>query len=35
VTPVGLTQAGLPIGVQILGPLYGDRITIHVASLLE
>jgi len=35
VAPIGLTQAGLPIGVQIVGPLYGDRTTIHVASLLE
>jgi amidase len=35
VAPIGVTQAGLPIGVQIVGPLYGDRTTIHVASLLE
>ena len=26
---------GLPIGVQIVGPLYGDRTTIGVAGLLE
>jgi len=33
--PIGTTSAGLPIGVQIVGPLYGDRTTIHVAGLLE
>ena len=33
--PIGMTEAGLPIGVQIVGPLYGDRTTIHVAGLLE
>jgi amidase len=35
VAPIGMTKAGLPIGVQIVGPLYGDRTTIHVAGLLE
>jgi amidase len=35
VAPIGMTRAGLPIGVQIVGPLYGDRTTIHVAGLLE
>lgn len=33
--PIGFTKAGLPIGVQIVGPLYGDRMTITVAKLLE
>ena len=33
--PIGLSETGLPIGVQIVGPLYGDRTTIHVAGLLE
>jgi amidase len=33
--PLGLTRAGLPIGAQIVGPLYGDRITIAVAGMLE
>ncbi|MDE2199928.1 MAG: amidase [Rhodospirillales bacterium] len=33
--PLGLTQAGLPVGVQIVGPLYGDRMTLSVARLLE
>ena len=35
VAPIGLSQAGLPIGVQIVGPLHGDRTTIAVAALLE
>ncbi len=35
VAPMGFTKAGLPIGVQIVGPLYGDRTTIAVARLLE
>jgi amidase len=35
VAPLGLSKAGLPIGVQVVGPLYGDRLTIHVAGLLE
>ncbi|MBV8455402.1 MAG: amidase, partial [Acetobacteraceae bacterium] len=35
VAPVGLSQSGLPIGIQIAGPLYSDRITIAVAELLE
>jgi amidase len=33
--PLGLTRAGLPIGAQIVGPLYGDRTTIAVAGMLE
>ncbi|HQT76788.1 MAG TPA: amidase [Rhodopila sp.] len=36
VAPLGLgADSGLPIGVQIAGPLYGDRITIEAAALLE
>jgi amidase len=35
VAPLGQTKAGLPVGVQIVGPLYGDRTTIEVARLLE
>jgi amidase len=35
VAPIGVSRAGLPIGVQIVGPLYGDRTTIQVAKLLE
>ena len=35
VAPLGQTPAGLPFGVQIAGPLFGDRTTIAVAALLE
>jgi amidase len=35
VVPMGLTKNGLPLGVQIAGPIHGDRTTIAVASLLE
>jgi amidase len=35
VVPIGLTKAGLPIGVQISGPIYGDRTTLMAASLFE
>lgn len=35
VVPTGAIGEGLPIGVQILGPAYGDRITIGLAKLLE
>jgi amidase len=35
VAPIGLSPSGLPIGIQIAGPLYGDRTTIAVAELLE
>jgi amidase len=33
--PVGETKDGLPIGVQIIGPQYGDYSTIAFAKLLE
>jgi amidase len=35
VAPAGLTPAGLPVGVQIIGPQYGDRTCIEFARLLE
>ena len=35
VIPTGLNDIGLPIGVQIIGPQYGDLITIGVAQKLE
>lgn len=35
VAPAGLTPAGLPVGVQIIGPQYGDRTCIAFARLLE
>lgn len=35
VIPTGLNAEGLPIGVQIVGPEYGDLITIGAAQLME
>jgi len=35
IAPLGFTRAGLPLGVQIVGPIYGDRTTIAVAAMLE
>lgn len=35
VAPVGLARDGLPVGVQIVGPQYGDYTCIHFARLLE
>ncbi len=35
VIPTGLNDAGLPIGVQIVGPEYGDFMTMGAARLLE
>jgi len=35
VAPIGRSPAGLPIGVQIIGPLLEDRTTIAFAGLLE
>ncbi len=35
VAPMGFTKAGLPLGVQIAGPVYGDRTTIAAAMLIE
>lgn len=35
VAPCGFTRAGLPVGVQIVGPQYGDLTTIAFARLLE
>jgi amidase len=33
--PIGQTADGLPVGVQIVGPQYGDYTTIAFAELLE
>ena len=33
--PCGFTSAGLPVGVQIVGPQYGDRTCLAFARLLE
>jgi amidase len=35
VAPAGFSRTGLPIGVQIVGPQYGDRTCIELARLLE
>ena len=35
VAPIGFTEEKLPLGVQIVGPQYGDRSCIHFAGLLE
>jgi amidase len=35
VIPTGPDAAGLPIGVQVIGPAYGDLTTIGFAKLLE
>jgi amidase len=32
--PIGLTQDGLPVNVQIIGPYLGDKTTIRFAELL-
>jgi amidase len=33
--PIALSPEGLPIGVQIVGPQYGDLATIRVAQMIE
>jgi amidase len=35
VAPAGLTPGGLPVGVQIVGPQYGDLTCIALAKILE
>ena len=35
VIPTGLNEQGLPIGVQIIGPEFGDLLTIGLAQRLE
>lgn len=35
VAPIGFTPAGLPIGVQIVGPQYGDLTCLAFARLIE
>ena len=35
IAPIGTSSTGLPIGVQILGPLFEDRTSIRFAELLE
>jgi aspartyl-tRNA(Asn)/glutamyl-tRNA(Gln) amidotransferase subunit A len=33
--PCGLTQAGLPIGLQIVGPMFGDALVLRAARAFE
>ncbi len=35
VAPIALAEDGLPVGVQIVGPQYGDLTTLRVAQLIE
>ena len=35
VLPIGTSEEGLPIGVQAIGPMFGDRTTIRFAELAE
>lgn len=35
VAPAGFTPEGLPVGVQIIGPQYGDLTCIALARMLE
>lgn len=35
VAPIGFSKEGLPVGVQIIGPQFGDRTTIAFAQMLE
>ncbi len=35
VAPIGAAADGLPVGVQIVGPQYGDRTCIEMARLIE
>jgi amidase len=35
VVPIGRSEEGLPIGAQLIGPMFGDRTTIRFAELLE
>jgi len=35
VAPAGFTPDGLPVGVQIIGPQYGDRTCVWLARMLE
>ena len=35
VAPIGFSKEGLPLGVQIVGPQYGDATTIELARLIE
>ena len=32
---VGFTQAGLPVGLQLIGPQHGDLVALRAAVALE
>jgi amidase len=32
--PIGLTEGGLPVGIQVVAPMFHDRRTVRVADLL-
>ena len=34
-TPIGLTQAGLPVGVQVVGPFLEDKTTIEASKMIR
>jgi aspartyl-tRNA(Asn)/glutamyl-tRNA(Gln) amidotransferase subunit A len=33
--PCGFTKAGLPVGLQIVGPAYGDALVLRAARAFE
>jgi amidase len=35
VTPVGVTETGLPVGIQVVGPYYEDRTALDVARRID
>jgi amidase len=35
VAPIGRSETGLPIGMQIIGPFLEDRTTLAFAALIE
>ena len=35
VAPIGCSESGLPVGIQIIGPYLGDRTTIDFAQKLS
>ena len=35
VTPVGITETGLPVGIQVVGPYYEDRTPLDVARRID
>ena len=33
--PCGFTEQGLPVGLQIVGPIYGDELVLRVANTYQ